>query len=172
LTNVYLVYYNKKGEKRGQWDISDCIVRPLTPEEAGSKAAQNAFCVAGPRRLYLLNANSPINRAAWMKIIEEQIEEFKDPDRRFIRTGEVLYGRGNLKKKNMLGMGATVRLLLTNYPRIMVIDPIAKIRKEQISWNRDHPPSFFKVLKYILPFFKNLFLNIFIVTIIFVYVDQ
>ena len=145
LTNIYLVYYNKKGEKRGQWDISDCILRPMTPEEAGSKSAQNAFAIIGNNRLFLLNANSHSNKVAWIKMIEEQIEEFKDPDRRFLRSGEQIYGKGNIKKKNMFGMGSTVRLLLTNYPRIMVIDPIAKVKKHQISWARENPPSFVKV---------------------------
>jgi len=145
LTNVYLIYYNQKGEKRGQWDITDCIVRPLTPQEAGSKSAYNAFAVIGARKFFLFNANNQANRAAWISVIEDQIEEFKDPDRRYLRTGEALYGKGDVKKKNMLGMGVASRLLITNYPRLIVVDPIAKVRKMHLSWGRDNPPTFVKL---------------------------
>lgn len=142
LTNIYLVYYNKKGEKRGQWDISNCIVRPMTPEEAGSKSAMNAFCVTGPRRMYILNANNQYNRGLWMRVIEEQIDEFADPDRRHLRTGEIVYGRAVLKKRGFLGLGSTVRMLLTNYPRIIIIEPTSNAQQQQITWQRDNPPVF------------------------------
>ena len=148
LTNIYLVYYNKKGEKRGQWDISDCILRSMSPEEAGSKSAQHAFAIIGQNKLFLLNANTDQNRTAWIRIIEEQIEEFRDPDRRHLRSGEQIYGKGHLKKKNMFGMGSTVRLIITNYPRIMIIDPIPNVKRHQISWTRDEPPTLIKVSLY------------------------
>lgn len=145
LTNIYLVYYNKKGEKRGQWDISDCILQQMSSEEAGSKSAQHAFAVIGQNKLFLLNANTDQNRAAWIKIIEEQIEEFRDPDRRHMRTGEQIYGKGVIKKRNMFGMGSNVRLIITNYPRIIVIDPAPNVKRHQISWAREDPPALIRI---------------------------
>ena len=159
LTNVYMVYYNKKGEKRGQWDISNCIVRQLTPEDAGSKAAQNAFCVAGQGRTFLFNANSHTNRVAWIRVIEEQIEEFRDPDRRHLKTGEILYGKGNLKRRGVLGLGTNIRMLLSNIPRIMIIDPVTNLKKQQITWSRDSPPILVRVSHIFITLHHNIHIN-------------
>ncbi len=145
LSGIYMIYFNRKGEKKGQWDITECVVKKLTPEECNMAAAKFAFALIGPKKYYLACASSEKNRHAWMTVLDEQIEEFKEDIRRFLRNGEVVHGNAIVKKKNMLGIGSTVRLLLTNFPRILVIEPASLVLKEQMSWGRDSPPNFFKV---------------------------
>ena len=95
-----MIYY-KKGEKRGEWDISGCKVRKVTPEEAKQPAAKFAFAIEGNKHQYLLSANSDKNRDLWIAMLEKQIHEFRNPVRRFIRTGEVVHANGFVKRKNV-----------------------------------------------------------------------
>jgi hypothetical protein len=145
LTGIYLIYFNKKGEKKGQWDITDCVIKKISPEECNMAAAKYAFAIIGPKKYYIACASSDKNRHTWMTVINEQIEEFKEDIRRFLKAGEVVHGNAIVKRRNMLGIGSNVRLLLTNFPRIMVIDPASLVLRDQMSWTRDHPPSFARV---------------------------
>ena len=170
LEGVYMQYYNEKGEKRGEWDISNCTVKSMTSEEVGTVAAKHAFCLltngnnsasssssspnsrpsmkrrmsfkkSGPAQ-FVLCASSERNKQLWMSLLNEQIIEFHDPIRRFLRTGEIVHGNNIVKVKNVFGMSSNVRLVITNMPRILVINPIALVINDQVSWSREDPPVF------------------------------
>lgn len=141
LTNIYLIYYTKGGEKKGQWSLDSCKVKRVTPEEVNMPAAKHAFAVYGPGKYYVCCASSEKNCTAWMTVITDQINEFQDEVRRFVKTGESVITCQHVKRKNLFGMSSKVRLVITNFPRMMVITTDLHI-KEQIIWNRDMPPNF------------------------------
>jgi hypothetical protein len=145
LAGIYMIYFNKKGERKGQWEIIECHVRAMTPDEVGTPAARNAFALVGPKKTHVLCASSDKNRIAWINLIMEQIEEYKDILRRFLKTGEQTVGHGMVKKKNVFGLSTTLRMLITNFPRIILIDEAPGVINDQMSWERLHPPSFFRV---------------------------
>lgn len=132
LVGSYLIYY-KQGSKRGEWDISGCTVRKMTPEECNQPAAKFPFGVEGPRRQYLFSASSEKNRDKWISVLKAQIEEFKNPIRRYIRRGEVVLGSGSVKRKTLFGRNGLI-LVVTNFPRVLLLDPNTFALKEQIAW--------------------------------------
>jgi hypothetical protein len=131
--------------KRGEWDISGCKVRKITPEEAQQPAAKFAFAIEGNKKQYMLSANNEKNRELWINVLEKQIHEFRNPVRRFIRTGEIVHANGFVKKKNMFGK-TPVLLVVTNYPRIIEIDPATIELIDQFSWVPSAPPTMSKVI--------------------------
>ena len=145
LSGVYMVYYTKTGEKRGEWIITGCKVKRVTPEEVNMPAAKHAFCLYGPGQYYVACASSEKNCVAWMTVLSDQIREFQNEIRRHLKTGEVVVANEIVKKKNVMGMGTKIRLLITNYPRLMVVGVTDNTVKEQIIWTRQEPPSFFSV---------------------------
>jgi hypothetical protein len=145
LLGVNMVYY-KQGIKRGEWDITGCTIRKMSPEECNQPAAKFAFGVEGPKKSYLFSANSEKNREKWIEILSKQIDEYKDASRRFVRRGEVILGSGLLKRRNLFGK-VQVKLIVTNFPRIIVIDPSTLTVKDQATWIREHS-SFSKVKIY------------------------
>lgn len=145
LAGTYLIYFNKRGERKGQWDIVDCQVRRMAPEEVGTAAAKYAFAIVGQKKTHILCASSEKNRVAWVNLISEQIIEFKDILRRFLKTGEIIVGNGIVKKRNMFGIATNLRMLITNYPRVLMIDENTEVLTDQLSWDRTNPPSFIKV---------------------------
>ena len=144
LSGIYLIYFDKSGEKKGQWDITGCTVKKVSPEECNMPSAAYAFALTAPKRYHLMCASSEKNRHAWMTVIDEQIDAYKEDIRRFLRSGENILGNAIVKKKTMFG-SSNVRLLLTNFPRIQIIDPSTLVLKEQLSWVKDEPPSFTRV---------------------------
>lgn len=143
LTGVLMIYY-KKGVKRGEWDISGCKVRKVSPEEAQQPAAKFAFAIEGNKKQYMLSANNEKNRELWITVLEKQIHEFRNPVRRFIRTGEIVHANGFVKKKNVFGK-TPILLVITNFPRIIEIDPATIELKDQYSWVPAAPPTMTKL---------------------------
>jgi hypothetical protein len=141
LTNIFMVYYTKTGEKRGQWNLDGCKVKRVTPEEVNMPAAKHAFAMYGPGKYYVCCASSEKNCTAWMTVITDQIKEFSDEIRRFVKTGESVITCQTVKRKNIIGLSSKVRLVITNFPRMMVITPDLRI-KEQIIWEKALPPTF------------------------------
>ena len=137
-----MVYY-KNGLKRGEWDITGCTVRAMTADECNQSAAKFAFGIEGPKKQYLFSASSSKNRDLWINMISKQIEEFKNPIRKFLKRGEAVVGSGIVKRKNMFGKVPT-NLIVTNFPRILVIDPSTSLLKDQLNWTRGQS-SFTKV---------------------------
>lgn len=136
LIGVYMVYY-KQGIKRGEWDITGCNIRNMTPEEAGEPSAKFAFCLEGIKKLYIFNASSDKNRNKWIEMLTAQIIEYKNMSRRFVRRGEVILGTGTLKRRNLFGK-VPISLIVTNFPRVIVIDSSTLIVKDQVNWLRGH----------------------------------
>ena len=84
--------------------------------------------------------------------LTDQIKEFQDEVRRFVKTGESVITCQHVKRKNLIGLSSKVRLVITNFPRMMVITSDLRI-KEQIIWNKDMPPTFTMVR--FLSFFRD-----------------
>ena len=84
-----MVYY-KNGMKRGEWDITGCTVRAMTSEECNQSAAKYAFCVENNKKQYLFSANSDKSRDVWIQLIHKQIDEYKNPIRKFLKRGEIV----------------------------------------------------------------------------------
>ena len=143
LTGVQLIYY-KNQVKRGEWDISGCKVRKITAEEAQQPAAKYAFAIEGNKKQFMLSANNEKNRELWISVLEKQIHEFRNPVRRFIRTGEIVHANGFVKKGNIFGK-VPILLVVTNYPRIIEIDPATIELRDQYSWTPKTPPTMTKV---------------------------
>ena len=73
-------------------------------------------------------------------MIEAQIYEFQDVVRRFVYGNEVTLGSSVVTKKNIVGLETSCRLVITNYPRLMIIDPFACKLKDQVVFTREAPP--------------------------------
>ena len=107
-----------------------------------------AFIIEGLNKQYVLNANNEKNRSDWIAQLVFQSQEYRNPVRRFIRTGEVIHGIGlfstKITKNNLLSVfknrSATytnkqfVRVVITNFPRIILIDPVNNTLKAQYTW--------------------------------------
>ena len=107
-----------------------------------------AFIIEGLNKQYVLNANNEKNRSDWIAQLVFQSQEYRNPVRRFIRTGEVIHGIGlfstKIAKNNLLSVfenrSATyvnkqfARVVVTNFPRIILIDPVNNTLKAQYTW--------------------------------------
>jgi hypothetical protein len=145
LSGIHLAYFDKDGVRKGQLNLSDCEVNMLTPEECGSKNARYAFSITGPKKSLVLCASSERNRIAWMILLAEQIDEYQDVIRRYLKTGEELIANVVVKKKNTFGLSANVRLVVANFPRILFIDPKTCKLLHQFIWTRSSPPVLTKI---------------------------
>jgi hypothetical protein len=74
-------------------------------------------------------------------VIEAQIYEYQDIVRRFVYTSETVLGSGVVGKKNLLGLETSCRLVITNFPRLLIIDPFACRLKDQIVFTKESPPT-------------------------------
>lgn len=145
LAGPFLTYYNKKGTKKGQWDIRGCTIRTASPEECRLNDAIYGFTLtkeATPHKpLYVMCASNEKSRGVWLRCIKDQIEEYKNEIRIHIRRGENVIANEIIKKNGML-LSPKVRVVVTNYPKIMLIDPKANTLKEQRLWSANSQPSF------------------------------
>ena len=146
LSGISLIYFDPKGVKKGEFDITGCTVRKISAEEIGTPQAVFAFVIDGPSRKFIATASNEKNRAAWIQILQAQIEEFREPIRRFLYAKEIVHGNGLVKEKGVMGgYGGNYRMVVTNYPRALLIDDSKLVLKSQMSWRRDQAPSFEKV---------------------------
>jgi hypothetical protein len=92
-------------------------------------------------------------------MLEIQIQEYRNPVRRYIRTGEVIHGIGlfSMKpstSKHILSVFESiahsnsannnkqlVRVVITNFPRLILIDPVNNTLKSQYTWAATSPPT-------------------------------
>ena len=82
-----------------------------------------------------------------MAILIKQIEEFSNELRRFVYAFEEIVASGEVKKRiGMIGIRTgSVKLLVTNFPRLLIVDPVSLVLKEQVSWGANVPMVFAKV---------------------------
>jgi hypothetical protein len=155
LSGIYLAYYDNKGLLKGKFDVTNCTLRQVSAEECKRPEALYAFMLEGPRKRLLVTASSNKNRNAWLTILGKHIAALKDSVRRFTFAAETVYGKGKVDKKVGLVNSRSTKVLVavTNYPRLLVIDPVALVVKEQFSWSPDKPATFTKVRShdYLLP---------------------
>lgn len=154
LSGAFWTYYDQSGTKKGQFDISGCSIRTMTAEECEMPPAKHAFalyCLSDGRFL-LVSASSDKNRTIWMNLLRAQIAEVRDVNKRFLFSGEKIVCLGTAKRKvGLIGVRTnTVRLILTNFPRLLVIDSTGLDLQSQISWSREGPSVFQKVVFYSL----------------------
>jgi hypothetical protein len=169
LAGIYLSYYSRSGKKKGQWDIRGCSVRKTTPEECKMPDALYAFALVGKNKFYVMCASNERSRAVWIRCIGEQIEEFKVDIRQHIRRGEVIVADEKVRKKGgLLGTFSTVRLVITNFPKIMIIDPRDCILKEQLSWGKADPPKFTTVRNLYYKIYKQYNINAYFHSLIYI----
>ncbi len=143
LSGIYLTYFDDNGSVKGRIDISGCVVRRMSPAECKNPACKYAFGLFTSRsvRRCLICATNEEDRTAWINAIEAQITEFQDVVRRFITNNEVVLGNSLVTKKNLIGMETSFRLVITNFPRILVIEPNSISLKEQILFKLESPPT-------------------------------
>ena len=145
LSNIYFAYFDDKtGSLKGKFDITGCTVRKASLEETKKKEAMYSFVLEGPRRNLLLCASCERNRELWIKVLTSQIKEFNEPLRRFVYRNEIIVAEGTLQKKAML-LYYKAMICITNFPRLLVIDPSTMTVKEQIAWTPANPALFDQV---------------------------
>jgi len=94
---------------------------------------------------FVATASNEKNRTPRINAIELQVEEFADPIRRFVYPTEIVHAKGLAAEKQMIGWSNNIILVLTNFPRLLLIDEKKLILKSQISWRRETQPIFEKV---------------------------
>lgn len=148
MSGITLSYLDGLGNKRGKFDCTNCTVKILSPEDVKFPNAKFPFGLVGHKGLtWLLCAVSGQDRDVWIDIINIQIDEFKDDNRRFLNSHEIIRGWGCVKRGGIFGM-STYRMLLTNYPRIIFIDMNSWTVKQEIRWTLENVPSYRKVAQY------------------------
>ena len=100
--------------------------------------------IEGPSKHLLLCASSERNREIWIKVLSDQIQEFKDPMRRLVFRNEIIVAKGNVMKKALL-LYYKALICITNFPRLLVVNPATMTVKEQITWTVAHPALFDQV---------------------------
>jgi len=151
LSGITLTYFDNRGFVKGKIDISECIVRKMSPEECRNQACKFAFgliTIRGVRRC-LLCASTEEDREKWISVVESQIREFKDLSRRFMCTNEQVIGTGTVIKKSFLGRESSFNLTITNYPRLLLIESTTSVLKEQVQFSTQSPPTIEAVRIYI-----------------------
>ena len=143
LSGIYLTYFDDGGAVKGRIDIAGCIVRRVTPEECKNPACKYAFGLFTNRgvRRCLVCATNEEDRTLWINVIEDQISEFEDITRRFVNANENILGVSIVTKKNLFGIEYSYRLVITNYPRLLIIDPSNASLKEQILFQKTALPT-------------------------------
>jgi hypothetical protein len=143
LAGPYLTYQNKQGEKKGQWDIRGCYVRKVSPQECEMPDAIFAFGLGShnPKVLYIMCASNEKSRAVWMRCIIDQIEEFRVEIRVHLRRNESVIAN-EIVKRNGLILSQKYRMLVTNFPKIMLIDVKTNVLKDERIWTPTTQPTF------------------------------
>lgn len=133
--------YCKNSEKRGEYDISGCTVRKITAEEAKLPSAKFAFTIEGKNKNYIFNARNEKTRDIWIYVLENHLREYRNPVREFLRTGEVVHANGLFfRRKNILEKQC-VRVVVTNFPRIILMNSIDSTLINQYEYSIETPPT-------------------------------
>lgn len=141
LSGCFLQYYDEKQRKKGEFELaSECTTEIITPEECGNPKALHAFCLISPKKTLVLNASSEAIRNSWMAVIEQQIMMSQPGVYRHLLPSEKVFKESQVQYFKMFGLShAVVSLTLTDWPRILVVDPMTSEKKAEISWNTDLP---------------------------------
>jgi hypothetical protein len=143
LSGTNLDYFDENGYKRGAFDITNCAVSKKSPEECEESTATHAFALTGPGKQLMLNASNDNNRDAWMRILSKHIRTIqKDELKPFLYRREKIAGHGIVRKKNIMNIPSSFKMVVTNYPRCLLIEPTLNILREEICWNASEPPKF------------------------------
>lgn len=125
LSGNYLTYFDENGNLKGRISISGCIIRRLTPNDCCNNNAKFAFGLYTTRsnRRCLLNAINEKERTYWISVLESQIHDYEDNVRHFLFINETVLGSSVVTRKSLMvnSWSRECRLVLTNYPRFMLI---------------------------------------------------
>ena len=141
LAGPHMIYFNKHEERRGQWDIRGCIVRKVEPEECNMPDAIYAFGLENNNILCVMCASNEKSRAIWMRCLIDQIEEFRIEIRVHLRRNEFVIAN-EIIKRNGLILDQKYRILVTNFPRLILIDPKFNKLKDERIWTPTTQPIF------------------------------
>ena len=163
LAGVYLLHFDQNGRLKGRVDISGCTVRRMTENECGNSLCKFVFCL-GNYLIFLLLfillfsnlfsvsntvtsrsikrcilcATTELDFVRWINVIEDQIYRNQDVVYRFIRIKEEIICNGLVNRLSLVSSGSStsVRLVLTNYPRILIIDDVTSVLLDQLIFNK------------------------------------
>lgn len=138
----FFAFYDQNDVQRGQFDLKGSRVKCLSPVEVKNLKAKFVIGLYGSSGTpWLVCALSEADRDIWMDVLNHQIEEFKDDNRAFLSGGEVVRGVALVRKGGRFGT-SKFRLLLTNHPRVLLIDSEKMVIKEELRWESDSLPRF------------------------------
>lgn len=142
----YFAFYDQNGVQRGQFDLKGGRVKSLSCVEVKNLKAKFVIGLFGTSGApWLVCALSEADRDLWLDIFNHQIEEFKDDNRAFLSSGEVIRGVAVVRKGGRFGT-SKFRLLLTNHPRVLLVDTEKQVVKEELRWESDSLPQFVLVI--------------------------
>ena len=164
LAGVYLLHFDQQGRLKGRVDISGCTVRRMTENECGNSLCKFVFCLGNDLYytycLYycfliyicivshtvtsrsikrcILCATTELDFVRWINVIEDQIYRNQDVVYRFIRIKEEIICNGLVNRLSLVSSGSStsVRLVLTSYPRILIIDDVTSVLLDQLIFNK------------------------------------
>ena len=137
--------YCKDSVKRGEYDISGCTVRKITLDDAKQPFAEFAFIIEGKNKTYIFNARNEKTRDIWIYAIENHLREFRNPAREFLRTGEVVHANGLFLQRKTILKKKCIRVIVTNFPRIILLNSVDSTLIDQYQLNVEAPPTITKV---------------------------
>jgi len=152
----YFAFYDLNGVQRGQFDLKGSRVKSLSPVEVKNLKARYVIGLFGSSGTpWLVCALSEADRDLWVDVLNHQIEEFKDDNRAFLSGGEVVRGVAMVRKGGRFGT-SKFRFLLTNYPRVLLVDAEKLVVKEELRWESDSLPQFVMVRLYYYYYYCSL----------------
>ena len=143
-----LSFFDSKGEKKGQFDLIGAKFKKLSADDVKFPLARYCIGLFGTKATWYVCALSDSDRDVWVETLNVQIEEFKDENRKFLNSNEWIHGGGIVKKSSKFGAAQKVKMLITNFPRLLYIDVEAQTVKEVVKWKPDAIP----VLKFVRSF--------------------
>jgi hypothetical protein len=146
LAGPFLTYFDQQDVKKGEIDITGCILERKTPEECQMPPAKHAFAITGPQRSLLVSASNEDNRILWMGLIQKQIEEFKQEYRKYVHRSEIIIASGKVSKIGMISwMSSEAHIIITNFPRVLIVE--GGYIKDTITFTKETPFKFQSVDK-------------------------
>ena len=142
LSGIYLTYVDEEGRIKGKVNINGCTIRRMTANECQNPMANFAFGLFTNRsnQRCLMCATNEKERTLWISVLEDQIYEFQDSTRHYLFYNEIEIGTSLVTKLSITSNETNYRLVLTNLPRLLLIDPKSGFFKEQILFIPTEPP--------------------------------
>ena len=141
-----LTYHDETGAKKGSFDTRNCSVHEIDLKDANAPfQGQYAFALESPGKSLLLCASNEESRREWIQNIKEEGQRLQKPQD-FIHPDEITHCDTVVVESSLMGLSnKRVRIILTNYPRLVFVDPGTELVIGQLSWDSENPPAITKV---------------------------